>query len=59
MQTLNTYSFNELSNEAKQVAFNNNFEIAKDKFECVGVKDKLDFSEGFLFLLYLRIILTL
>lgn len=27
MQTLNTYSFNELSDEAKQVAFNNNSEI--------------------------------
>ena len=32
MQTVKTYSFNELSDEAKQVAFNNNFEINVDSY---------------------------
>ena len=40
MQTLNTYSFNELSDEAKQVAFNNNSEINVDQWEWYDyVKD--------------------
>ena len=37
MQTLNTYSFNELSDEAKQVAFHNNSEInveCWDWYDC-------------------------
>ena len=33
MQTLNTYSFNELSDEAKQVAFNNNSDINADHWD--------------------------
>ena len=32
MKTTQTYSFNELSDEAKQVAFNNNFEINVDSY---------------------------
>ena len=45
------YYFESILKDCKDIVkeFNNNFEIAKDKFECVGVKDKLDFSEGFLF----------